>query len=200
MPKSDPRINAYIAKQKPFAQPILSHVRALVHKSCPEIEETLKWGAPAYFHKGIVVITAGFKEHCGVVFWKAKMLAPIIGKYTVDDAHGQFGRVKSLKDLPPDRVLIKAIKEAWRLNDEGIARPRPAKKQTTEVKTPSYFASALKRSKKASEKWKSFSLAKRKEYITWLEDAKTVDTREKRLATAVEWIAEGKGRNWKYEK
>ena len=201
MATKDPRVDAYIAKAQPFAQPVLKHLRTLMHTACPKIEETLKWNAPAYAHNGIVAITASFKNHCALVLWKAALLQPIIGKYLDDDSRGQFGKLTSIKDLPPDRVLIKCFKEAWRLNDEGIRAPRPAKKKTpTEVPVPSYLTSALKRNKKAAAQFKAFSPAKRKEYIAWLDEAKTAETREKRLATALEWIAEGKGRNWKYQR
>ncbi len=71
----DPRIDAYIAKSVPFAQPIMEHCRALIHEACPEVTETIKWGMPSFEYKGILCGFAAFKAHCSFGFWKHAILA-----------------------------------------------------------------------------------------------------------------------------
>jgi uncharacterized protein YdeI (YjbR/CyaY-like superfamily) len=201
MAKKDPRIDAYIAKAAPFAKPILKHLRALVHKGCPEIEETMKWSFPNFDYKGIMCSMAAFKEHCSFGFWKAELLLkPEERRSSTDgDGMGQFGRITSLEDLPKDEVLLGYIKEARRLNDEGIKRPTaPKAKVKKELVVPSYFISALQKKKMALTTFENFSYSHKKEYVQWLTEAKTDETRNRRLEAAVAWLAEGKPRNWKY--
>lgn len=203
MPTTDKRIDAYIEKKADFAKPILKHLRELVHKACPNAEETIKWGMPFFDYKGSVLCAmAAFKEHCSFMFWKAKLMKDPekILQITEREAMGNFGNIKSLKDLPPDKILMAYIKEAARLNEENIKLPSREKKPVTELKMPADFASALKKDKKANTVFENFPPGKRKEYIQWITEAKTEDTKNKRIATAVEWIAEGKSRNWKYER
>jgi uncharacterized protein YdeI (YjbR/CyaY-like superfamily) len=193
----------YIAKAAPFAQPILKHFRELVHKVCPEVEETMKWSFPHYDYKGSMMCSmAAFKQHCAINFWKAPLMKngkELVEKAKTEEAMGHLGKITSLKDLPKDAVLSKYIKEAMRLNDEGIKMsPKPKLSVTKEITTPDYFFSAIRKNKKALKVWEEFSPGKRKEYIQWITEAKTEDTRNSRMETAVEWISEGKIRNWKY--
>jgi uncharacterized protein YdeI (YjbR/CyaY-like superfamily) len=204
MPTTDTRIDAYIEKKADFAKPILKHIRELVHKACPGVQETIKWGMPYFDYEGSVLCAmAAFKEHCTFLFWKASLMKDPekIFQITEREAMGHFGRITSLKDLPSDKILIAYIKEAAKLNEEDIKLP-PRKKPvlSKEPETPNYFSAALKKNKKARVVFDNFPHGKKKEYIEWLTEAKTEATRNKRLETAVEWIAEGKSRNWKYEK
>jgi uncharacterized protein YdeI (YjbR/CyaY-like superfamily) len=203
MPTTDKRIDAYIEKKADFAKPILKHLRELVHKACPNTEETIKWGMPFFDYKGSVLCAmAAFKEHCSFMFWKAKLMKDPekILQITEREAMGNFGNIKSLKDLPSDKILIAYIKEAARLNEENIKLPARKKAPVAELKMPADFAAALKKNKKANTIFENFPPGKRKEYIQWITEAKTEDTKNKRIETAVEWIAEGKSRNWKYER
>lgn len=203
MPTTDKRIDAYIEKKADFAKPILKHLRELVHKACPNTEETIKWGMPFFDYKGSVLCAmAAFKEHCSFMFWKAKLMKDPekILQITEREAMGNFGNIKSLKDLPSDKILIAYIKEAARLNEENIKLPARKKAPVAELKMPADFAAALKKNKKANTVFENFPPGKRKEYIQWITEAKTEDTKNKRIETAVEWIAEGKSRNWKYER
>lgn len=195
----DKRVNAYIAKQPEFAKPILIHLRELFHKAHSGIDEKIKWGVPSFDYKGIVANIAAFKEHCALVFWKASLMKDPHKIFAKEgkSGMGHLGRIKSLKDLPSDKILIQYIKEAVKLNEEGIKIPSQ-KGIKKELEIPSYFKSAL--NKKAWEIFKNFSYTNKKEYIDWLNDAKTESTRMKRLETAVDWISEGKIRNWKYIK
>jgi uncharacterized protein YdeI (YjbR/CyaY-like superfamily) len=145
---------------------------------------------------------AAFKEHCSFMFWKAKLMKDPekILQITEREAMGNFGNIKSLKDLPSDKILIAYIKEAARLNEENIKLPARKKAPVAELKMPADFAAALKKNKKANTIFENFPPGKRKEYIQWITEAKTEDTKNKRIETAVEWIAEGKSRNWKYER
>ena len=203
MPTTDLRIDQYIAKKADFAKPILKHIRELVHKACPDVEETIKWGMPYFENKGeILCAMAAFKEHCTFLFWKASLMKDPekIFQITDREAMGHFGRISSLKDLPSDKILIAYIKEAAKLNEDNIKlAPRKKTVETKEPETPADLTAALKKNKKAEAQFAKFTPGKKKEYILWLTDAKTEATRTKRLETAVTWIAEGKSRNWKYE-
>jgi uncharacterized protein YdeI (YjbR/CyaY-like superfamily) len=198
MGKRDPRVDAYIARSAGFAQPILNHLRALVHRGCPEVEETLKWGMPSFTYQGILCGIAAFKNYCTLGFWKHSLLES--GGKAQKDAMGQFGRITTLSDLPNDKVLIKLVKEAMALNEAGVKAARKPKPKKPELKAPDYLIKALRRKKNALAEFERFSASGKREYIEWLLDAKTEETRDRRLATAVEWISEGKGRNWKYER
>jgi len=195
MGKKNPRVDAYIAKSAKFARPILKHLRTLVHAACPEVEETLKWSAPHFMYKGVLFGMAGFKNHCAFGFWKGEMLFP-----DNPQAMRNFARVTSLSDLPRDEIIIALVKEAARSNAAGekkAAKPRRAKQ---DLPMPEELSKALKKSPKAMAAFENFSPSHKREYVEWITDAKTDDTRTRRLVTAIEWIAGGKPRNWKYMK
>lgn len=197
---NDKRVDAYIAKAEPFAQPILTHLRNLVHQVCPEVKETIKWGFPHFDYKGMMCSMASFKKHCVFGFWKAALMSDrsLIENARSEASMGHLGKIATLKDLPSDRVLIRNIKEAIKLNEQGV---KLEKKKPTDVSTlqiPSYFRKALATNAKAKTTFNSFSLSNKRDYIEWIKDAKTSPTREKRIAQALEWLAEGKVRNWKY--
>jgi uncharacterized protein YdeI (YjbR/CyaY-like superfamily) len=193
MGKKDPRVDAYIAKSPDFAKPILRHVREIVHKGCPDVEETIKWGMPHFDYKGMLCGMSAFKKHCALGFWKHRLVVP-----AKKGAMGHFGRIISLKDLPPDRVLVGYVREAARSNEAGMKVPRKRREPKRALATPADLAAALKKNAKARAAFEEFSPSHRREYIEWITEAKTEETRRKRLGTAVEWMAEGKPRNWKY--
>jgi uncharacterized protein YdeI (YjbR/CyaY-like superfamily) len=198
----DTRIDDYIAASAEFAKPVLHHLRELVHKACPEAEEKLKWGFPHFDYKGVYTSMASFKGHCAFNFWKVKLMSDphnLFGEKE-ERAMGNFGRIRSLNDLPPDGILLEYLLEAKTLNDQGKATPKkPAEKDKTELVVPADLHSALKNNQAARVFFDKFSYSQRKEYILWITEAKTEATREKRVATTVEWVAEGKTRNWKYK-
>jgi uncharacterized protein YdeI (YjbR/CyaY-like superfamily) len=199
MAARDPRIDAYIAAARPFAQPILRRIRKAVHAGCPHVAETIKWGMPAFEYKGPLVGMAGFKAHCALAFWKASLMKTVptdIGT----DAMGQFGRLESLDDTPSEAHLVRMVREAAALNDAGVKVPRAAKAPKPAPNAPAYMVAALRKNKKAMAAWQQFPPSHQREYIQWITEAKTDATRTRRLQTAVEWIADGKGRNWKYER
>ena len=202
MGTKDPRVDAYIEKAQPFARPILEHLRSTVHSACPGVHETMKWGFPHFDYKGIFCAMAGFKQHCTFGFWKGSLLmASVKGMPSgVDKAMGQFGRITARADLPGERTLAGIVRAAARLNDERVAVPRRKAKPKPPLRVPPYFTAALRRNKKARVAFEGFPPSHRREYVEWVTEAKTEETRDRRLATAVEWIAEGKGRNWKYER
>ena len=205
MGKKDPRIDAYIASSADFAKPILNHLRELVHTACPDVEETWKWSFPHFMYKGAVLCSmAAFKQHAVFGFWKASLLDNVDNVLTVTDraSMGHLGKLASVKDLPKDAILKKYLKAAMKLNDLGIKKAPVAKateKQKQALETPDYFVKALKKNKAAERVFNEFSYSGKKEYIEWLEEAKTDATRDKRMEQAVEWIAEGKSRHWKYK-
>lgn len=200
MGKKDKRFDDYIAKSHDFAKPILTHLRELVHKACPEAEETVKWGMPFFEYSGSTICSmAAFKQHCAFGFWKASLMKDPHKILSGKEAMGQMGQIKTLKDLPSDKIMIEYIKEAARLNKEGVKLP-VKKGVKKELGIPDYFMKAISKNKKAQRTFDKFSLTNKREYVDWITGAKTEDTRNQRLATAVKWMSEGKPRMWKYLK
>jgi len=192
----DPRVDAYIAKSADFARPILRHVRKIVHATCPNVEETLKWGAPFFVDGGIVAGMAAFKQHCGIVFWHYQ---PRSCAARHAQGRGEAGKLKSLADLPSDAVLKKCIKYAMKQNAAGVKKARTNSKPKPKLAVPADLTEALKGNPKARTTFEKFPPGKRRDYLEWILDAKQPETRQRRIETAVEWLAEGKSRNWKYE-
>ncbi|MGN6435531.1 MAG: YdeI/OmpD-associated family protein [Agriterribacter sp.] len=205
MPVTDKRIDAYIAKSALFAQPILTHLRKVIHEACPGVTETIKWGFPHFEYKGEILCSmAAFKEHCAFLFWKAVLMKDpdriltLAGKASM----GHMGRIQSVKDLPSVRILKKYIKEAAALNEAGIKLPSRSKAEATAktLEVPDVIKIALRSNKKAAGAFDAFSPSHKREYIEWIMEAKTEPTREKRINTMLEWLEEGKPRNWKYSR
>jgi len=197
--KKDPRIDAYIAGEAEFARPILARIRKLVHQGCPDAVETLKWSRPHFLYKDELLCgMSGFKAHAAFGFWKGSLLVDT----PKEDGMGQFGMLKSVQDLPSDKAILGYIKAAMKLADAGVKAPNRGKdaKPKPPIKPPAWFMTPLKQDKTALRHFEAFSPSKQREYLEWLTEAKTDATRAKRLATALEWIAEGKEYNWKYKK
>lgn len=204
MGKNDKRIDGYIANSQQFAQPILRHIRKLVHTSCPDVEETIKWGFPHFDYRGEMMCSmAAFKQHCAFGFWKASLMKDknLILNARAETAMGHVGKIMSMGDLPSDKTMITYIKEAAKLNADGIKiKKTPVSKSKKELIIPAYFLSILKKNKKAFAVFNAFSYSNKKEYVEWITEAKTEETRFSRIETAIEWISENKVRNWKYLK
>jgi uncharacterized protein YdeI (YjbR/CyaY-like superfamily) len=197
VPARDPRIDTYIAKSADFAKPILKHLRNVMHRACPQVEETLKWSMPAFMYHGMLCGMAAFKQHCTFGFWKHEL---VVGKEQAADeqAMGQFGRITRLADLPSTKMLTDYIKKAMQLNEDGVKAPRATPKRKPAPRVPDDLAAALKKNRKAAATFAAFSPSNQREYIEWISEAKREETRVKRLATTIQWLAEGKIRNWKY--
>jgi uncharacterized protein YdeI (YjbR/CyaY-like superfamily) len=202
MGKRSKEIDAYIAKSKPFAKPILEHIREVVHSASDEITEVMKWSFPHFEYKGNICSMAAFKEHCAFGFWKGsimkdddKIINPI-GK----TAMGSLGKITTVKDLPSKKILVKYIKEAIDLNEREVPLPKKAPATKKDISVPEDFANAIAKNKKAKTVFEKFSPSHKKEYIEWIVEAKREETRKSRIDTALEWIAEGKGKNWKYQR
>ncbi len=199
MPEKDQRVDAYIAKSEGFAKPILTHLRKLVFAACPNVTETIKWGMPFYDYKGPLCSMAAFKAHGAFSLWKHSLIPDPKGVMS-RDSMGALGKLTKLDDLPTDKVLTGFIKAAMKLNEAGIKVP--VKKKTAEKKAlviPEYFAKALQKNKKATATFEGFAYSHKKEYLEWITEAKTEITRQKRMATTLEWLTEGKSLNWKYQ-
>jgi uncharacterized protein YdeI (YjbR/CyaY-like superfamily) len=199
MPTKDPRVDTYIANAAEFAKPILKHLRKVVHAGCPEVVETIKWKFPHFDHNGIMCAMAAFKAHCAFGFWKESLvLGP--SKPAEKSAMGSFGCIKSIDDLPSERVLIGYVKKAAALNEAGIKAPgRTQPKKRAAIPIPDYFSAALKKNSKAQKTFDGFAPSCRLEYLEWITEAKREETRNQRMATAIQWMAEGKPRHWKYK-
>ena len=197
-PARDPRIDAYIAKSAEFAQPILEHLRKLVHEACPQVEETIKWGMPSFVHgDGILCHMGAFKQHAAFGFWKHGL---VMGEGVEREGMGSFGKLASPRDLPPKKELVALIRKASLLNEQGVKAPGARKAGTPKplpVVPPDLIA-ALKKNRKAQATFDAFAPSHKREYVDWITEAKRPETRARRLAQAVEWMAEGKPRNWKY--
>lgn len=194
----DPRIDAYIANSAEFARPILAHMRGLVHETCPQVEETIKWGMPTFVHAGgILCGMAAFKQHASFGFWKHAL---VVGEGEPRDGMGSYGKMVSLKDLPSKRTLVAHIRKAMKLNEDGLKTPasrKSAPKPPPEA--PADLLAALKKNRKAQATYDAFPPSCKREYVEWIVEAKREETRQKRLEQAIEWMAGGKRRNWKYE-
>jgi uncharacterized protein YdeI (YjbR/CyaY-like superfamily) len=195
MGKRDPRVDAYIAKSADFAKPVLLHVREFVHEACPDVVETIKWSMPHFDYQGILCGMASFKEHCAFHIWKGSM---IVGGPR--EAMGNFGRITKVSDLPSNKIMTGYIKQAMKLREDGVKTPSRTKAKRKEIVVPAELTSALKKNKKAAAAFDGFPPSHKREYADWISEAKGEDTRKRRVAAAVEWMAEGKSRNWKYEK
>ena len=198
----DPRIDEYISNAQDFAKPIMIHLREIIHETCSEVEEGWKWSFPNFMYKGKILCSmAAHKSHCSFGFWLEKEMKTMkaLTKDREKDSMFSLGKIKLVSDLPTKVQLQKAIREAMKLTDMGVTiKKQPPKK--TEVELPDYFKEELENNAAAKKVFDEASPSFRKEYILWITDAKTEATRNKRLQQAIEWISEGKGRNWKYEK
>jgi uncharacterized protein YdeI (YjbR/CyaY-like superfamily) len=199
MGQRDPRVDAYIDSAAPFARPILRHLRATVHAACPAVEEALKWGHPHFLYRGMLCGMAAFKQHCAFGFWKSRRLLaePSINR----EAMGQFGRLTRIADLPPRSAIGKLIRRAMALNQPGEKPPERARRRPRPApRIPADLRQALAGDAAARATYAALSPSGQREYVEWLDEARQPATRVRRLATTLEWLAAGKGRNWKYER
>jgi len=194
MTKTNPRVDAYIKKAQPFAQPILKHLRKIVYTGCPQCEESIKWQMPFFDYKGPVCFMAAFKQHAVFGFWKGKLL---FGKEH-KGAMGHFGRLTSIKDLRSEKELIGYVRKAVELNKRGTKQTRSKSNAKRRLTVPADLKSALLNNVKARKTFEEFSYSHKKEYVQWITDAKRDETRQKRLKTAIKWLAQGKPQNWRY--
>src|SRR5688572_536689 len=200
MPKRDRRVDSYIAKSPDFARPILKYLRDVIHEGCPDVVETMKWSSPTFDYHGIMVGFTAFKQHCVLGFWKAPLLRlngkPVSKK--MESGAGQFGKLTSIKDLPARSKLVKLVRDAAMLNEAGVQLSRPPRRAPKPVQVPAALAEALYTNARARAVFESFPPSHKREYVQWIVEAKTDETRQRRLDQAVEWMSEGKRRNWKY--
>jgi len=198
MENSSEEVDAYIAKAAEFARPILKQIRAAFHKGCPALVERLKWGMPSFEYKGLMGGMAAFKAHVSWGFWRQKELPD---PYNIFGREGMMGggKLTRLAELPQQKILVEYVQAAARLNDAGPAK-RNLKKPKPPIKVPDYFLRDLRKNKKALATFEGFSPSHRREYVEWITDAKQEATRERRIKTAIEWLAKGKSHNWRYER
>jgi uncharacterized protein YdeI (YjbR/CyaY-like superfamily) len=206
-PKPSSKVDAYIAKAAPFAQPLLNHLRTLIHKACPEVEEEIKWGRPFFVYRETILCNiSAFKAHCSFGFWGAEIGKVLhLDGVVQEGGMGSLGRITSVKDLPPDKQLLGYIRHAAAFIESGqgetwvavqrrvVKAPKPA------LEVPTEFTAALRRDRKATAAYAALSPSCQREYVEWIAGAKRPETRERRIAQALEWISEGKQRNWKYQ-
>lgn len=182
-------VDKYIAKAPEFARPILERIREDFHAGCPDIEEKIKWGHASFEYKGMLGGMAAFKKHVSFGFWKSKLM----GSASIRE------RVESPADLPPKKQMVAWVREARRLNDDGVKPVRARPKRPAEVVVPEDLTAALKKSAKARKTFEGFAPSHKRDYVEWIAEAKREETRTKRLATTIAWLEVGKHRNWKYE-
>ena len=201
MKNTSPEVDRYIAAAAPFARPILERIRSAFHKAHPEVTETMKWSFPHFEYKGLLGSMAAFKQHVSWGFWKGRLMADPLGIIPPAGETSMGGaRIADVKELPSEKNMVAYVREAIRLNEEGVKPRRPARTPKAEAEVPVDLAAALKKSPAAKKAFEAFSPSHRREYIEWITEAKQDATRQKRLATTLEWLSEGKSRNWKYER
>jgi uncharacterized protein YdeI (YjbR/CyaY-like superfamily) len=195
--KTDARIDAYIDRQAEFAKPILRYLREVMRAACPDGEESIKWSSPHFLYKGEMLAgMAAFKQHATFGFWRGSL---VVGKGNEQmSGMGQFGRLTSVGDLPPRKELEALIRKAMKLTDEGVKAPRDKHKKEP-FAVPQDLRAALDANRKAAATFDAFPPSCQREYVEWVTEAKRDETRVKRLNQAIEWMAEGKRRHWKYE-
>lgn len=200
MGRRSKKVDTYIEQAGEFAQPVLRHVRGLFHELCPEVEETIKWGVPRFDYHGMLGGIAAFKQHVSIGFWKASLMEDEHGLLAGSGNQMSAIKVTGMDDLPDDAVLAYYIRQGMDLNERGVKLPRAARTKPSErvVDAPADLAEALAGHPEARATWDGFSYSNRKEYAEWITGAKQQATRDRRLAQAIEWMAEGKPRNWKY--
>ena len=194
MARRDPRVDAYIKRAAPFAKPILTRLRKIVHTGCLDVEETIRWNSPFFDYRGPICFMAGFKQHCVFGFWKGSLL---FGKKS-KGAMGHFGRITSMEDLPNEKKLIGYLRKAAELSEAGIEKSRSRSRGKQKLSVPPDLKAALQKNSKARKRFENFSHSHKKEYVDWIADAKRDETRKRRLQTAIQWMAQGKSQNWKY--
>jgi len=203
MIQADERIDIYIHEAAPFARPVLERLRTLIHKYCPDVRETIKWGCPHFEYKAKILFSmAAFKQHCACGFRLASVMSDPgnILQSGEKTAMGNLGRIGSVKDLPSEKILAGYIREAMLLTEKGVLPSRPKAVEKADLGTPADLLAALKKNKKAIAAFEKFPPSHRREYIEWITEAKKPETREKRILTTIEWLEEGRSRNWKYER
>ena len=195
----DPRVDEYVKFAAPFARPVLVRLRKFIHRGCPSVDETIKWNCPFFQYQGkILCFFAEFKAHISFGFWGPDMKELIVGD-GVKSGRGLLGRIASNDDLPDDKTLLRYIKTAMAIHDSGVST-KVVRQAKPALVSPPALVQALKRSPEAAANWQKFPPSARRDYIEWITVAKRDETREERLLTTIEWVAEGKRRNWKYEK
>ncbi|MHB8840159.1 MAG: YdeI/OmpD-associated family protein [Gemmatimonadaceae bacterium] len=197
MGKRDKRVDAYIAKAAPFARPILTHVRTIVHAASPSVDEDIKWGMPWFCHKGkLLAYMSAFTAHVG--FYRGAL---VMGTGAVKrDAMGSFGRLTSVNDLPSKATVAKYVKKAVALAEQTVAGAAPRRTPKPMPKLPAALARALRADAALREQWNAFTPGKRRAYLAWIAEARQEATRERRLATTIAQVREGKSQNWRYER
>jgi uncharacterized protein YdeI (YjbR/CyaY-like superfamily) len=197
------KIDNYIASKPEFAQAILVKIREMVHSILPQVEETIKWNSMCFEHKGLVCSCAAFKQHCVFGFWKHELMRaefPDLG--STDKIMYQIGKMSSVKDVPTKTKMKKWVQYAAMLNEKGIATKRD-KKTNAEIvqhQMPEDFDKALRKNKKLLNIFEAMPPSHKKEYITWIADAKREETKNARIEKALNLIAEKQDLNFKYRK
>lgn len=203
MQQFSPATSQYIANAAPFAQPILIELRATVHSYCPEVRETMKWSFPHFEYKGSILCSmATFKQHCAFGFWLASLMKDEYQIFLREDqaGMGHLGKIKALEDLPGPDKLGAMILQAMELIDSGAKLPKAAPAPKKELQLPGALSTALEEHPAAKTVFDNFSYSHKREYVEWLNDAKTDATLNKRLDTTISNLLEGKSKEWKYRK
>lgn len=195
-----PDVDLYIQQAAPFARPVLSHLRQLVHQTLPAVREEIKWGMPFFCLQHNLCFMAAFKAHCGFGFWRADALGLIAAPTGRVKGMGQFGKIVDLGDLPADLVLQQLLLRSATLAATPAASLPRQKKPQVALPMPVAFADALQQHPNATAYFQQLTIAQQNDYIEWFTTAKTAVTQQKRLETSLLWLAEHKARNCKYMK
>ena len=200
MKRRSSEVDRYIRSSAVFARPVLRRLRTFFHRADPRISETIKWGVPHFEYQGILGSMAAFRKHVSVGFWKGGMIGDEAGVFeSAGNRKMTMLRMRDVADVPSADLMLVYIRRAVALNERGMRIP--ARKRTAvRVAIPSFFSNALRANRKASDVFSRLSRSHQREYVDWLTEAKREETRQRRMATAIKWLSEGKPRNWKYMK
>lgn len=198
MPTTDPRVDAYVASAPDFARQLLAELRVRVHRAVPTVQETIKWRAPSFENHGLLGGMAAFKAHCTFAFWKERLL--LQEDAAIADVVRQCGRLTGPADLPSVAAFAAALRRACELNEAGVKSPRGKTIPRSALVVPPAFAKALARAKKARQQFEAFAPSHQREYLEWIQDCKRPETQLRRIEQAIEWLAEGRTRNWKLQR
>lgn len=190
----NPSVDEFIERAQPFAKPILTHVRERVHTLVPDVREDIRWRMPAFMRgNSILLIVGAFKAHVAINFWRGDSVVP----HETSGALGQLGRLTTLDDLPAefDALILAAADTA---NAPPTRRKREASSPPAQIHP--HLSAALDGAPAARACFDAFTPAQQRDYVEWIADAKQEQTRARRIAQAIEWIGEGKRRNWQYER
>lgn len=196
MNEASENITAYIEKATPEFKEVMIALRSVLNNPNFDIKEDWKWGAPNFNNEGMICWLAHFRNHVGMNFFKGTLIKDkynLFTHYREEKGNRQL-KFSDINQIIPEQIEY-YIEEAIKLNQENIK----VVKKEIDTSLPLDLETELNNNPKAKMFFESLAPSYKRDYIEWIEEAKREATRTKRLATTMEWLSEGKKKNWKYE-